>query len=69
MKQHNVSKQKWLGFGAGLLLRIFGRKPKSDSTEVLYKKDFHPSTQKMGLRFSERIRNTFRHQWLRRYLL
>ena len=54
-----------LGFGAGLLLNLFGRKPESDSAAELYKKDFHPNTQKMGLRFTERMRKVFRLRWLR----
>jgi len=54
-----------LGFGAGLILNAFGRKPKSDSTAELYKDDFHPNTQKMGLRFSDRMRKVFRLRWLR----
>jgi hypothetical protein len=58
-------KSHQLGFGAGLLLTVFGRKPRSHSTAELYKKDFHPNTQKMGLRFTERMRKVFRLRWLR----
>lgn len=65
MKQKEVTKQKHLGLGAGLLFKLFGKSPRPDSTAELYRKDFHPNTQKMGLRFSERIRNVFRHRWLR----
>ncbi|RKY10111.1 MAG: hypothetical protein DRP56_01680 [Planctomycetota bacterium] len=64
--KHEVSqKQRKLGFGAGLLLSVFGRKPRPHSAAELYKKDFHPNTQKMGLRFSDRMRKVFRRQWLR----
>ena len=65
MKQKVSPKQRKLGFGAGLLLSVFGRKPKSDSVAELYEKDFHPNTQKMGLRFTERMRKVFRLRWLR----
>ena len=61
----DVEKQRRLGFGAGLLLTVFGRKPKSDSAAALYKKDLHPNTQKMGLRFTERLRKVWRPKWLR----
>lgn len=61
----NASKQKRLGWGAGLLMGLFGRKPKPHSNAELYNNDFHPNTQKMGLRFTERIRTVFRMQWLR----
>ncbi|MHC4236909.1 MAG: hypothetical protein ACYSSM_01385 [Planctomycetota bacterium] len=61
---HN-QKSRRLGFGAGLLMRVFSRKPRSHSAAELYKQDFHPNTQKMGLRFTERLRKVFRSQWLR----
>lgn len=64
MKQ-NTTKQKRLGWGAGVLMSMFSRKSKSQSTDELCKNDFHPNTRKMGLRFTERIRNVFRLQWLR----
>ncbi|OQY07702.1 MAG: hypothetical protein B6I25_01170 [Planctomycetales bacterium 4572_13] len=54
-----------LGFGVGLLLNLFSRKPRPHSTTELYKKDFHPNTQKMGLHFSDRVRKVFRLRWLR----
>lgn len=53
-----------LGFGAGLLLSVFGKKTRSHSAAELYKKDFHPNTQKMGLRFTERLRKVWRPKWL-----
>jgi hypothetical protein len=65
MNRNKITKQKRLGWGAGLLFKLFGKNPGPDSTAELYKKDFHPNTQKMGLRFSERMRNVFRHRWLR----
>ncbi len=58
-------KSRRLGLGASLLLTVFGRKPELDSAAELYKKDFHPNTQKMGLRFTERMRKVFRLRWLR----
>jgi hypothetical protein len=63
LKSYRKSHQ--LGFGAGLLLAVFSRKPRSHSTQELYEKDFHPNTQKMGLRFSERLRKVWRPKWLR----
>lgn len=65
MKQKETTKQKRLSLGAGLLLMLFGKNPRSHAPAELYRKDFHSNTQKMGLRFSERIRNVFRHRWLR----
>ena len=65
MKQKDVTKQKRLGLRAGLLLTLFSKKSRPHSTAELYQKDFHPNTQKMGLRFTERIRKVFRHRWLK----
>jgi hypothetical protein len=59
------SKSHHLGFGASLLLTVFGRKAKPLSSAELYKQDFHPNTQKMGLHFSDRVRKAFRLRWLR----
>ncbi|MBC8378185.1 MAG: hypothetical protein H8E62_03335 [Planctomycetes bacterium] len=58
-----TSKQHRLGFLAGVLL---GRGRKSKLTDdQLHQKEFKSSTQKIGIRFSERIRNTFRTCWLK----
>lgn len=65
MKQKETTKQKRLGFGAGLLMGMFCKNPKPHSSAELYKKDFHPNTQKMGLRFTNRMRNLWRPKWLR----
>ena len=65
MKQNISTKQKRLGWGAGLLMGLFSKKPESHSEAELYKKDFHPNTQKMGLHFSDKIRKVFRRSWLR----
>lgn len=65
MKQANDSKQKRLGLGAGLLMGLWGRKQQRLSSAELYEQDFHPNTQRMGLRFTERMRNVFRNRWLR----
>jgi hypothetical protein len=65
MKQSTSTKQKRLGWGVGMLMGLLGRKPKPRSDAELYNNDFHPNTQKMGLRFTDRMRNVFRLRWLR----
>jgi hypothetical protein len=54
-----------LGFLAALMLRLFGRKRKV-TPDDLRKMEFPTSTQRMGLRFTEKLRDTFRPRWLRR---
>jgi hypothetical protein len=53
------------GFLAGVVLNIFGRKRKITPAD-LHRADFPTSTQRMGLRFTERLRDVFRGRWLRR---
>jgi hypothetical protein len=61
----NTSGGKHLGIFAGLMLNLFGRKRKP-SPEDFRKMEFSHSTQRMGLRFTDRLRNAFRHRWLRK---
>jgi hypothetical protein len=61
---HN-HKTRRLGLGAGVLMGLFARKQQHLTPKELHKEDFHPNTQKMGLRFTERMRNVFRLRWLR----
>lgn len=59
-------KASWLGVLAGLAARL-SRRPRSEITRAeLQRHDFATSTQRIGVRFSERIRKTFRFRWLRR---
>jgi hypothetical protein len=55
-----------LGFLAGLLATVFGTKTAKPSMEDLKRAEFGTSTQKIGVRFTERIRNVFRFKWLRK---
>jgi hypothetical protein len=55
---------------AGFLARIGGwlltaRRPRRIAPADLAKADFKTSTQRLGVRFTDRIRDTFRFKWLR----
>lgn len=55
----------WLGRAAVLIARLF-KTPLPDATsEDLKKHDYSTSTQRMGIRFTDRIRNAFRLRWIR----
>jgi hypothetical protein len=55
----------WLGLAGSLIARP-SRGPWSAVTCAdLRKHDYSASTQRMGVRFTERIRNTFRFRWIR----
>jgi hypothetical protein len=55
-----------LGFLAGLLATVFGTKTAKPSMEDLKRAEFGTSTQKIGVRFTERIRDVFRFEWLKK---
>ncbi len=58
-------KSKILGSIGGRILLLFGRKPKTSDEEAI-QSDFKTSTQRMGVSFNEKIRNVFRHRWIKR---
>jgi hypothetical protein len=54
-----------LGLLAGGLLSLFGKSLPPPSTNDLKRADFKTSTQRLGIRFTQRIRDVFRFRWLR----
>jgi len=69
MNHHNHSRRhrlsgSWLGSIAGALVGLFGR-VKKPAIQDMAKMDFPASTQRMGVRFSGRIRAVFRRIWLK----
>lgn len=59
------AKARWLGFVGGLLARLFRTRLPEVTCEDLQRNDYSTSTQRMGVRFTERIRNAFRFRWIR----
>jgi len=58
-------KARWLGLVGGLVSRLF-QTPQPDVTcEDLRRHDHSTNTQRMGVRFTERIRDVFRFRWIR----
>ncbi len=55
-----------LALFAGLLLSIFGKSPPGPTTADLQRAEFKTSTQRLGIRFTEKIRDVFRLRWLRK---
>jgi len=54
-----------LGSIAGVILNLFSRQKKR-TTEEIGKDEFKTSTQKIGMRFTENIRDKFRHRWIKK---
>jgi hypothetical protein len=57
----------FFGFLAGGLLTIFGRRQAKPDTNALRQMEFKTSTQHLGVRFTEKIRQVFRFRWLRKF--
>jgi len=55
----------YLGWATAAIARLLHRRPPEPTVADLNKHDYPTSTQRMGVRFSERIRDTFRFRWLR----
>ena len=51
---------------ASLILSIFGKSHLGQTTADLQRAEFKTSTQRLGIRFTERIRDVFRFKWLKK---
>jgi hypothetical protein len=56
----------WLGLAGGLLSRLVPGRLAPVHSSDLKTHDYPVSTQRIGVRFTERIRDTFRFRWIRR---
>ncbi len=54
-----------LGLMAGVASALFGKSIKAN-TDDIKQADLGTSTQRMGVRFTERIRDVFRNRWLKK---
>ena len=62
----NPDKKSFVGLLAAGLLSIFGKKKIKHTQEDLKKAEFRTSTQRLGIRFNEKIRDVFRFRWIRK---
>ena len=56
----------FIGTIAGCFLSVFGKGPPKPTTDDLSRAEFKTSTQRLGVRFTEKIRNVFRFKWIKR---
>lgn len=56
----------FFGLLAGTLLSVFGKSPAKPTVNDLRRMEFKTSTQRLGVRYTERIRRIFRFRWLKR---
>jgi hypothetical protein len=58
-------KARWLGLAGGLIAAL-ARAPRPEVAAAdLRKNDYRTSTQRIGVRLTERVRNAFRPRWIR----
>jgi hypothetical protein len=50
----------------GVLSSVFGKSSRKPTMTDLQRADFKTSTQRLGISFTERIREIFRHRWIRK---
>jgi len=55
----------FLGLLAGWVLSLFGKSSRKPVADDFKRADFKASTQYLGIRFGEKIRDVFRFRWLR----
>ena len=58
-KKHN----SFIGSIAGVIVSLFAKKPSKKNLKDI---DYTSSTKKMGVTFTDKIRNTFRHKWIKK---
>ena len=58
--------KSFLTFIASGLMSVFSSKRIRHTNEDLKKAEFKTSTQRLGIRFNEKIRNVFRFKWIRK---
>ena len=66
MTRHKNRTGRSLGFIAATISGIFAKTPRKLRADEMGKSEFKTSTQKLGVRFTERIRNIYRHKWLKK---
>jgi len=54
-----------LGFIASVASALFGKSPKT-SIHDIKRADFGTNSQRIGVRFTDKIRNVFRNRWLKK---
>ena len=65
VSQRPSRRGQWLGYLAAMLSR-FSRRGRDIRAADLRRHSYATSTQRLGVRFTERLRGVFRHRWLKK---
>jgi hypothetical protein len=60
-----MQKNTVFGFIAGVLTSVFGKRRRV-AAEDFKRMEFSTNTQRLGVRFTERIRDVFRFKWVKK---
>lgn len=61
-----IKMESFLGWLAGVIMSFLGKSAHKPTVEDLKRAEFKVSTQRLGIRFAEKIRDVFRFRWLRK---
>ncbi|MGA2093537.1 MAG: hypothetical protein ABSH16_09045 [Sedimentisphaerales bacterium] len=56
----------FFGFLAGIISAVFGSRTAKPTAKDLKDVDFSTSTQRLGVRLTDRIRDVFRFKWIKK---
>jgi len=65
MRPEQKKNSSMLGMIAGVASTLFGKSP-NKSIDDIKRADFKTSSQRVGVRFTDKIRNVFRNRWLKK---
>ncbi|RKY08868.1 MAG: hypothetical protein DRP65_08560 [Planctomycetota bacterium] len=65
MRPEQKKVSSMLGLIAAVASALFGKSPKT-SIDDIKRADFKTSSQRIGVRFTDKIRNVFRSRWLKK---
>jgi hypothetical protein len=60
-------KRTFPGLCAGWFSSVFGRPVTKPTAEDLRRMEFKTSTQHLGVRFTEKVRDVFRFRWIKKF--
>lgn len=66
MAYRDDNTSSFLGLVAAVSGWLFGKRPAKPEAQELRKADFKISTRRLGVRFTEKIRNVFRFKWIKK---
>jgi len=61
----NKNKSPFISFLSAVMFTVFGRRRRKANAEDFKRVDFSSSTQRLGIYFTDKIRDVFRFKWIK----